>query len=203
MGLIDGPQITRRARLTSGTGQTTTTLVPFDKSNGQAGMYAPSGMFWLPSAFAVAANAGKIARFVPSRNMTITNIAFAVTAVTIGDTANPNVDVGIYTAALAKIVTSGATAGKLTTTGVKQVTITTTALTAGTVYYAGISVGAIGTTTASIMGVSPASLSTAQLFGATAGLCELDSANTVHPLPDPWVIGQTSGTGPLLALRES
>jgi hypothetical protein len=177
----------------------------YDKDNGQAGTLAPSPGSPAISltAQAVAANTARIVRFVPSRTFTATKIGFAVTAVSIGDTADPAVDVALYSSSLVRLVSSGATTGKLTTTGAKTVDITATELTAGTVYYAALSVGAIGTTTASLVAASTVSRGAALLFGTANGVWETDTAAASHPLPNPFVPAGTSGIGWLLAIRES
>lgn len=177
----------------------------YDKDNKQAGMIAPSGLGWTPSGTAIAANAGRISRFVPSRNMTIISIAYSVQAWAAGDTADPAVDVGIYNAALtSKLASSGATAGKIATVGAKNVLLSASlALTAGTVYYAALSVGALGTSTVSINCGTYLSTGAHTLFGATAGLLEVDLQTSVHPLPAAWTVSGGSTGGPILALRET
>jgi hypothetical protein len=196
------PEITRRARLTSGTGQTSTTLVPYDKDNGHAGIIAPHGASAGWTTTLLVANRGYLARFRPSRNMTITNIAYAVTTFATND--DP-VDVGIYSAALDLIVSSGATLAKLNTAiGVKSVTITSTPLVAGTTYYAALSCGAVGGTAATVGGVAWGATLNAQLFGATAGQVMGDTKATMHPLPAAWgALGTATANSVLFALRES
>jgi hypothetical protein len=64
-------------------------------------------------------------RFVPTRAMAITLMAFEVTTAASVDDA---CDVGIYNASLTRLGSSGATSGKLNTTGVKTCTLTGTVL---------------------------------------------------------------------------
>lgn len=189
MGLSDGaPQIVRR------------NFRQYDRDNGQVGMYAPSSPCFLPGALTLVANQGRASRFVPSRNMTVTKIAFAVTTAAGSD--DP-VDVGIYSAAGAKLVSTGATTGQLNTIGPKSLTVTATTLVARTAYYVALSCGAIGTTAAIVIGASAAGIQAAQLFGTTIGLVEVDAASSVHPLPSTWTVGAISGVGIFAAVKES
>jgi hypothetical protein len=194
------PDIVRRARLTSGTNQSTTSLVPYDHTYGQPGMYAPMVTSGTNSATAVA-NRGFLCRFVPSRNMTAALIGFTVSTAA---GADDNVDVGIYSAAGAKLVSSGATAGKLNSQGAKTVAITATPLTAGTVYYGALSFGALGGTAAVVTGVGYQSVFAFAAMGATIGLVEADAKAAQHPLPDPWgALSGLTAVVPWLAIRES
>lgn len=175
----------------------------YSRKNGQTGMYAPSGTGYGVTTQAVAANTARLSRFVPDEDMTVTKIGFAVTAVSIGNVADVEVDVAIYSSSLARLVSSGATAGKVLTTGQKSVDITSTTLTAGTVYYIALSVGSIGTTTASLAAASYGGAGGPRMFGTANGIWEVDSATTSHPLPNPITVAGSSTTGWLLAVRES
>jgi hypothetical protein len=76
-------------------------------------------------------------------------------------------------------------------------------LRAGKVYYVGISCGAVGSTAATLMGVSIASAASTQLWGSTIGLVEIDAANSAHPLPSTWTIGAISSAGWLATVMEA
>jgi hypothetical protein len=153
-----------------------------------------------PSALAVVANQGRIIRFEVARDMLVTQLAFAVT---VGASVDDAVDVGIYSAAGARLVSSGSTPGKLNgAAGRRTVPITPTTLRAGQFYYFALAVGAIGGTAASLMGLSPNALAAGQLFGAAIGLVETDAAGAVFPLPATWTIGAASSTAFLGAVLE-
>jgi hypothetical protein len=148
-------------------------------NNGRLGAFAPSAPGWTGAVGAVSANNGRISRFVPTRNMRVKGIGFHVSTAA---GANDNFDVGIYDSALAKIVSSGATAGKLNSTGKKRIDITETTLIAGQAYYIAGSVGTLGGTAAQIAQANFTQAFVAAFFGATAGLVEADAAATIHPL---------------------
>lgn len=162
---------------------------------GQPGIIAPSqytgfaGSVWT-------ANQCRVSRFVPSRDLTVTKIAFSVTS---ADAANPATDVGIYDASGAKIVASTAATGIVNSTGVKAVTIAATNLEAGTVYYAAISCAGAPT----ISCASLTSANVAELFGATVPNVIGGTLTASHPLPSS-IASVGGGTAPpLLAVRES
>src|SRR4051812_31174015 len=77
--------------------------------DGLPGILAPSNAVAGTSTSALTANTAYIARFVPVESFTATSIGFAVTAFSATD--DP-VDVGIYDAALNRLVSSGATTGR-------------------------------------------------------------------------------------------
>lgn len=145
------------------------------------------------------ANRGYFARFVPKADFTATVIAFEVT--TIANVDDP-VDVGIYSAAGARIVSAGATSGKLiTTTGVKTVTITGTPLYAGTVYYAAFSYGTVGGTAGTLRTTS--SGAAGDLFGATVGTTTQFFMTSAYPLPATATTSGTLSACPIIAVRAS
>lgn len=161
----------------------------YDRDNGQPGMIAPSTLGWSAAGTATAASTGRIARVVPSRNMTVVNLGFWVSAWTAGDTANPNVDLCIYNAALTtKLATTGATASKLNSVGRKTVPLTSSlAVSAGIAYYVGMTVGTLGTSTVSLLTAAFGNVGALQLFGATAGLIEGDAnAAAGTTMPSTW-----------------
>jgi hypothetical protein len=149
-------------------------------TNGRLGAMAPSARGWTGSAQAVSANNGRLCRFVPERNMRVKGIGFNVV---VAAGSNDNFDVGIYDSTLTKIVSSGATAGKLNATGKKRIDITETPLIEGQSYYILGSVGTLGGTAAQLVGANFTSAGIAAFMGTTAGLVEADAAATIHPLP--------------------
>ena len=82
--------------------------------------------------------------------------------------SNDNVDVGIYDSALAKIVSSGSTAGKLNATGRQSVSVTTSNLSAGGIYYVAFACVAVGTTAAILNAAAFYSQTDAMMFGTAA-----------------------------------
>lgn len=178
-----------------------------DRGEKRNGIICASGwMGAVSGSLALTADRAYYVRFVPDRDMTVDEIAFVVTVAAGADDA---CDVGLYTSALAKIVTAGATTGKLNGTGRKTIALTATALKAGTVYYAGFSCGTLGGSAASIapIGLGGASGFTGcTLIGSTAPDVEgfIQTASTPHPLPNTAVISATSAAAlPLLALIEA
>lgn len=174
-----------------------------DRDNGQAGLLAPTSRGWTGSNLTLVASRGYVLRFVPSRSMTITKIAFGLVTAAGADDA---VCVGIYSSALVRLATSGAVTGKLNGTNGTAPTVDLTAaytVSPGTVYYAGFSSGAQGGTAAVVGGATWNSAANVKLFGTTAGLLDVDAAAASHVLPDPFVLGGASSAFPIVALRES
>lgn len=169
-----------------------------DRDNGQAGIITPGSRGWSMGTQALTANRGYLARFVPSRNMAVTKLAFVVT--TNSGTDDP-VDVGIYDDTMTKIVSSGATTGKLNTNGLKTVDITTTNLVAGRVYYAAISANS----TATLLCALYISGNGLRYFGTTPPTLDADQFAASHPLPTgpltPGGVG--SSWVPILAVRDT
>lgn len=175
----------------------------YDRDNGQAGIVAPTHGLGSNSAIVVTASRGYIARFTPSRPMTITSISFVLTTASSTDDA---CDVGIFSGDLAtKLVSAGATSGKLNgTLGLQTIPVTATTLAAGQVYYAAFSIGTIGGTVPQFAMSSFASTGMAVAFGATAGLIEQGHQSSAHPLAAPFTPVSTGiASVPILILRES
>lgn len=172
---------------------------PYDKDNGQTGMYAPSGAFgFLASTTALTASRAYFVRFVPSRNMTVSSIAFQVTT----GGADVACDVGIYSSSLARLAVSTAAASRLASTGVKNIALTSSVvLTAGVTYYAAFSSDVGSTASLAFAVVNGAT--TAALFGATAGKVEMDFTAASHPLPATLTVTGNLAGAPLLAVREA
>ena len=170
----------------------------YDRDLGQAGLVVPQ----LLSAASVAssalvANRAYYVRFVPSRTMLIDRIAFVLTAAS--GTDDP-CDAGIYSSALARLTSAGATTGKLNASNntVQTATFTAVTLTAGTVYYAAFAANS----TASVLHTSVVTGSYFDLFGTTTGVRGAGTQATAYPLVDPGSITGTSNV-PILAVRES
>jgi len=113
-------------------------------------------------------------------------------------------DVGIFDSAGAKIVTSGSTASKLNSTGVKTVTIASTRVKAGRVYYVAFS-NDTSSTDGRMVSFSFASAQIADLWGdgvGALGTSETGSMNTAFPLPTTLTLASAS-QGITLMLRGS
>jgi hypothetical protein len=167
----------------------------------QAGIIAPTSWVAGTAARGLAANRAFIVRVVPSRDIVVALIAFTVqTAATADDAC----DVGIYDAAMARLVSSGATTGKLNSTGVKTVAVTATKLNVDTVYYVAMSCGTLGGTAATVNGAAYFDNFGAIIFGTGNGVFEAAVQDTAHPLPSTFVpVTGTFSTYPRMALRES
>lgn len=167
-----------------------------------AGVLTPWMAGWTTSTVTPPANRAYFGRFVAPRDMTIALIAFVTTVAATNDDA---CDVGIYSSSLARIVSAGATTGKMNATaGVQTISITATPLTKGTVYYAAFSYGAVGGTAATLWSIGPAGANNGSIiFGSTVPSLIQGKADTSHPLPNPLVSGGNISGVPVLALRES
>lgn len=171
---------------------TTTSALHIDRDNGQAGILAPSANRFGLAATALVANQAYLLRFVPSRAMAISKLAFRVT--TASGTNDP-VDVGIYDAAGTRVVSSGATTSLLNSTGTKTATVATTVLTAGSVYYAALAANSAATVSfASGIGDG---------FGTAAPAAEVLTKATSYPLPATLSALTAADAGPALWVRES
>lgn len=174
-------------------------LSSYDRTFNLPGIGAPTGT-WPGTTLGPAANRAFWCRFVPSRNMTIALIAFAVTTAA---TADDSCDVGIYDASLNRIVSSGATSGKLNSIGVKTISISSTNLTAGTVYHASFAYGSVGGTGAQIAAVLNNSGFYGDLFGTAVGTRIMSQKDSQYPLPAGPLTTLSGGVCPFLVLRES
>jgi hypothetical protein len=177
-------------------------LTPLDRDFGQPGVLAPTSGLGAATNVTLVANQAFLARFVPSRDMTITKIAFSVTTAAGADDA---CDVGIFSSDLATLLVSkGATNGLLNGTGRKVVTVASTQLLAGVVYYAAFSCGTLGGSAAVVQGFNINSGSVGQLFGDTIPNLLQAIKSTAHPLATG-TIGSPVATNAtvLLAIRES
>ncbi len=162
-------------------------LRQYDRDNGQAGLIVPS-QAPLTSATALTASRAHVARFVPSRPMSITKIGFVVSTAAGSDDA---CDVGLYDAAWARLVSAGATSAKMNVLGFQTVSFTATLLQAGVVYYAAFSLGAVGSSAASLILADYQTTTCARAFGAVPPTIDADiqSSGTPHPLPVTFVGG--------------
>lgn len=155
--------------------------------DGQAAVVAPSCVGWANGIDAAkTANQIELVRFAPRRTRTITSIAFVVTTAATND--DP-VDVGICQAldgvTYTRLVSSGATFGKLNVLGRQVVSIAPTTVTAGQVYYATIAYGPVGGTAVK---VAFATLGTGansylKLFGLNPGIITADFKAASYPIP--------------------
>lgn len=191
--------LSRLAALGIITDSTTAAADPNDATRLQNGMWCAPNIGYFFSTIVAAASAYRLARFVPTRNMTIVKIGFVVTTAATADDA---VDVGLFSASGARLVSSGATTGKVNSTGAKTITVTSTPLTAGTVYYAGLAYGAVGGTAATLITLACAAAAQTTMFGATAGTAET-SSQVGATLPDPGTVGGNTNSAFALAVLES
>lgn len=173
------------------------------RENAQPGLLAPTSRGWNWGQRAVQVNQAYLSRVVPTRQIVVSKIAFVVgTAASVDDA----VDVGIYDQALARLVSTGSTAGQLNTTGVKVLTLPTpVTLDAGRVYYAAFA-AALGGTAAVLVGAAYGTWPEAGLlFGNTAGVADSGTRGSALPLPAtmPPPTWGSLGSLPALALRES
>lgn len=169
-----------------------------DRDNGRSSLQLPV-MPGSSSAFAASAKTIYL-RVVPSRTMTIVNIAHVVgVAAGVDDT----VEYGFMSAAGVRIVTTGAVAGKLNATGVKVTPITATILLPGTVYYLAMATTAPGGTAAQLCGRNMAFASCWDLTGATVPNVEAANENAVTAIPATMGALSAQITGyPNIDLRE-
>jgi hypothetical protein len=150
------------------------------------------------STLALTANRAYYLRVVPSRSMAITKVAFNVTSAS--GTDDP-CDVGIYDSTLAtKIVSAGATTGKLNGAGGIQTINITANLAAGNVYYVAFAANSTATLNSVLINAN----NTAGLFGTSAPQAEMLFLNTAYPLAaGPITPGGVIGNAPMIVLRES
>lgn len=169
----------------------TTDSLYVDRDNGQAGMMTPSGNTNRTGTALVSGRA-YLGRFVPSRKMQITRIVFRVSAASATD--DP-VDVGIYSAAGVKLVSSGAVSGLLNTAGTKAVVVTATALEPGVVYYSALA--ATSTAGVHLSGVA------GDVYGTAMPLLEGAVKDASYPLPATISAPGSSDFAVSLWVRES
>lgn len=143
-------------------------------------------------------NRAYLARFTVDGDVTVSQISFNVTTAATNDDA---CDVGIYSAAYGRLVSAGATTGKLNVTGVQTVTFTPTTLLAGQIYYAAFSIGTIGGTGPTLSCTSIANTGYADLLGSTAGLRQQSFQGTAHPLPSTHTSGGALNAVPYMAVK--
>ena len=169
-----------------------------DRDNGQAGIMAPTAQILSESSAAATSGRVYIARFVPSRDMTIRSIAFEVTS---ASATNDPVEVGILNAtATEKLGSSGSVSGILNSgNGVKSVNMASPIeLESGTVYYAFWLTTSSGTA-ASIRRANVF----ADLFGSGVGVAEsMGATSKTIPLATPVTGLVQNDTTPFLGLKE-
>lgn len=164
------------------------------------GIITPTFPGWAFGIVTGIANRAFANRFILPRPMNITLAAFGVN---VAATTDDPCDVGIYDALGNKIVSSGATSGKMNVTAVSTIPLVAT-LKAGTVYYSAIAYGPVGGVAAQFMAANFGALYMARLFGAAAPLGVSMFKDAAYPLPATLagfsVGASTNGT---IALRES
>lgn len=176
---------------------------PVDRDLGQPGITAPMLALGAYTNVTMVANQAYLARFVPSRNMTIAKISFILSTAAGADDA---VDVGIFSSDLTTLLVSkGATTGVLNTAaGRKEITVASTALVAGTVYYAALSCGTLGGTAAVIQGTAINTANNAILFGSAVPNITQAQKATAHPLATGTIGTPTVNLNTvILGIRES
>jgi hypothetical protein len=178
-------------------------LAQYDRDLGFSGLMAPSNLGWNFNSLAAVANRAYVMRFVPSRAMTIAVLAFCLS---VAASQDDPCDVGIYDANWSRLVSAGATTGKLNSlaTSIKAIAITSTALAANTVYYAALAFGPIGGTAASIIGASfGGNGQLAGIFGSARPNLWADFQANAYPLPASFTGSGGAGAPAMLAVRES
>lgn len=151
----------------------------YGRANGQPGLHLPS----LAGSSTTVAGAARTfyERFVPSRPMTIIGVS-VVTIVAAG--ANDTIEVGIMSAAGARLVTSGAVAGKLNAVaGVQTVTLSPIVLQPGTAYYLAVALTAPGGTAAQLCARGQGGAACWDIAGAAIPAVECANENAVTAIP--------------------
>lgn len=181
-----------------------TPLRALDRDLGLGAVFAP--MMPFPAqlgSLTVAGSTIYLVRFVPSRNMAITKLAFAVTTAA---STNDNCDAGILDSAGNRLGSSGATAGKLNALGSPSVPFTAINLVAGSVYFAALAIGVLGGTAAVIQGMTDGTFRLNSLLNAGASDNRTFSlsfaANPTVPASLTLTAGTSAATGPILAAIE-
>lgn len=169
----------------------------------QAGLYAPGPGPSPVGAVALIASRTYIVRFVATRPMTITKIAFALSTAA---GANDSCDVGIFNSGLTTLLASaGSTAGKLNATaGVQSVSLTAPyTVSQGTVYYAAFACSAFGGSAAQLamINLGVTSTATSNLFGLAANTLDIAVQASAFPLAAP-VTPVATLACPVLALLQ-
>lgn len=156
------------------------------------------------AALSMTANRAWFCRFVPSRDMTITKAAIHLSTAAGADDA---LDIAIYEVSgtsLSRLVSSGATTGKLNSTpGIVTIDVAATTLLANKIYYVGMSVGTVGGTAAAVIAHSGLAGGFGQLFGTGIPAVECGYAAASHPLPSTVSALLSTINNPIIALRES
>lgn len=180
---------------------------PYDKDNGQAGMYAipqpliPTAAGWTP-----VANAVRGVRIKPSRDINM--IKAEVVIQTIAST-NDSIDFGVYANNglnnnITLLANMGATAGIANSSvQVHNLPLVYT-LKAGQIYYLALGYGAVGGTAATFasIGSAAAEIFSTQVFGPRFPVAEIFAGTGGIPLAAS--VGYVAATvAPLLILREN
>jgi hypothetical protein len=154
-------------------------LSQYDKDDGLPGLLIPTSRLFSGTGITPPANRAYVARFVPSRAMSIT---LAALAVNVAATANDACDIGVYDANGNRLVSTGSTTGLLNVAALNTVALAI-ALAARAVYYAAFAYGAIGGTAATIIGVTWGAFHIERAFGTAPPLVLAMFKDTAFPLP--------------------
>lgn len=169
-------------------------------TNAQAGIVAPTSAGWTFSTLTLVASTAYVTRFVPFRDIAAVSMMFNVSTAAGADDA---CDVGIYDATGNRLVSAGATTGKLNATGNKTVTLAAS-LPAGAVYYAAFSSGTQGSTAGALRVANFSTATLTQIYGASFPQVDGGSYATSHPLPATLSTTPTAMSNPpVLVIKEA
>jgi hypothetical protein len=163
--------------------------------DGQKAVLAPTSRLITPSDLVLVAGRTYALRFTVEKDLVVTSIDFYVK---VASATNDNVNVGIYDAALGKMVIVEGTAGKLNSTGLKSVSISNSCK-AGAVYYA-VLLCPSSAAPATLEAVSYFDANLMRMFGATAPQIEAFHTND-NPLPVTLTIQSGAIQFPALIVR--
>jgi hypothetical protein len=186
-----------------------TSLRPYDRDFGQAGLLVPQspgvGQVAANAATSLVANRKYAVRFVPSRDMTIISVGICIHAVE-ASAGNSAMDCGIFSAdGQTLLASSGPLTGIVNATGWRPLTLTASyTVRKGVTYYAALATATAFTgTAATILGVTPAT-GGGQPFGSANGVFEVGIQQTAGgTLAAPYTGTSTSALVPVFCLRET
>jgi hypothetical protein len=168
----------------------------------QDGTWAPQIPWGATSAPSLAAGRVFYLRFVLPKAMTIRSVTFGLQ---VADTVDNPVHCGIYSAAGARLATSGAVSGKMNAAAPDKmkVTIPDTALLANTVYYAAFLVPTVTTGTTSVLFTTPGNAGLLTAFGAVmpTAFVMWENSQTSLPTTAAPIAASSTNAGPLVIVR--
>lgn len=151
----------------------------YGRSNGQLGLHLPS-LAGSGTNYAAAART-LYYRLVPSRPMSIVGASYTTI---VAAASNDTIEIGFMSAAGARIVTSGAVAGKLNpAAGVQTVSLTATLLLPGLVYYFALATTAPGGTASQLCARGQSGAACWDIAGAAIPAVECANENAVTAIP--------------------